>query len=896
MKNQFLLDRYNHFLKNIDIDSLMSNTEALYKLEYCQNFRGYHASADKTVELLKAANIPNIEKLTFPADGKTAYQDKITPLGWDVTTAKLTVKRAVGLQEGFAIADYERCPFELIKGSVGTAPEGMDVTLVDYQAMLAGANVKNALVVAPTNVRVGSSFITACLDLGAIGYITDFAKNDEDEPYGVQWCNAYTEHNGWHVIDGERDFIAFSIQPAIARKLRCAMASGPVICHLHSDARRFETTVDVVTACIPGRSSKEFWMLAHLYEPLSNDNSSGVAAVIETAKAIMQQGTPDYSLRMIFGLEYYGFAAYAAHRSNESLTAETIGGCNFDAMYLRREWNLKMNTPGPGTPFYGNIIMKVLTDTLAGEPGIPDIKYFNSYDSMYDDDTFLTDPTVGVPVMWPIRQHEKARWHNSVQVMDYLHADAFAVGTAINMTLVDACVNPNKEVIRSFPRLAEELMESEVSRAVGSVKEHLQRRLDITAADIATLSERFAEEKNSALKALWSKYAAVSAGVPDEIPTSPWRDYIAGITVSRATAGFPSDLARIPMDKRRPLPGAVIYGPLASILANMDGKRTLAEAVRNAEHEICRIIPDAELKKLVSAIFYLADCGYLSLNGFRGITKSDIVEALRQAGVKEGDFLLVHSSLSVFGYLNGGSPMVIEALKEAVGAKGTFLLPVLRNCFANIGGPNTAEKFRPYKKSNINAVWTGLLPRTFLEENPAEPFSNHITHAWCGWGAQAAEACAAHSMFEAPCSDNSPMKYALDHNAKIVHLGSHIGSTTFLHYLEDKFDLPGLSDILCVVSGSDDIPYNVAVPRNLPGCREFYRGEGKFFSAAAARGLEIKTSKLALGTVQVLDMQTLYNIGSELVKNDPFIFLHDEGTCANCDYWRKLYIQNHKQQ
>lgn len=897
MKNNFLLNRYRELHSAIDVESLMRNTEALYNLEYCQNFRGYHASADKTVEILKAAGIPNVEKITFPADGKAAYQDKITPLGWDATTGKLVVKSAAGLPEGFVIADYERCPFELIKGSVGTAPEGEEISLVSYAAMLSGANVKGALVVAPDNVRPQKDMLTACLDMGARGMITDFAKNDEAEPTGVQWSNAYTEHNNWHVVDGDREFISFSIQPAIGRKLRCAMANGPIRCFVQSDARRYETTVDVVTALVPGKSKKEFWMLAHLYEPLSNDNSAGVSAVIETARILMQQGTPDYSLRLVFGLEHYGFAAYAVHRGDKCLADETIGGCNFDAMYLRREWTLKMDTPGPGTPGYGNIILKELTDTLAGEPGIPDIEYRNSYNTMYDDDIFLSDSTTGVCTMWPIRKHDGAYWHNSKQVMDYIHADAFAVGTAINLTLVDACVNPKPEVINEFPRLAVELMEMEKARAVGSHKEHFNRRMEITAADISTLDERFAAVKETALKSLWDKTKELTANAADEIPHSPWRDYIENIVVSRSTTGFPFDLAKLPIKERRSLPGSVLYGPLSSVLANMDGKRNLAQVIRNVEHEISRLLPEAELKKLISSIFFLADSGYLSLNGFPGVTQSDVVKALREAGVKEGDFLLVHSSMSVFGYLNGGAEMMIEALKEAVGEKGTFLLPVLRNCFANIGGPNAAIKHRPYKKYNLDAIWTGHLPRTMLKKFPESPFSDHLTHAWCGWGAQAAEACKDHKFDDTPCSDRSPMAYALKHNGKIVHLGSRIGSTTFLHFLEEHFDLPGLSDVLCVVEGKDGVRYNVAMKKNLPGCREFYRESedtGKFFTAARAKGLEIKKSQLALGTILAMDMQSLYTIGGELCKKDPYIFLHDKGQCPNCDYWRSVYDQLHK--
>ena len=899
MKNMFLLERYKKLHDQLDVSSLINNTAALYECARKQTFSCYHAEAEKTVELLKAANIPNVEKIALPADGKTAYQDKIMPIGWEASTGKLSVKQAAGLPENFVLADFQRNAFELIKGSVGTLSGGEDIELIDYQSVLAGADATGKLVVAPLAVRPPREFFTQCLDLGARGYITDFARNYEALPEGVQWCNGYSEHNNWHTVADDREFIAFCLSPVNGRKLRTAMAQGKVICHMESDARRFESTVDIVTACIPGKSSKEFWMLAHLYEPLSNDNSAGVAAVIETAKVIMSQGVPEYSLRLVFAMEHYGFAAYHALRGNRNLSDEVIGGCNFDAMYLQKDWMIYMSVAGAGTPTYCNLILKELTDTLAGEENIPVLEYRNSFVAMYYDDSFLSDSTTGVPTMWPIRNHPDAWWHNSAQTMDYIDKQAFSVGTSINLTLVDACINPTREVIGKFAETAVELMAIENNRTVGSAKEHLQHRLNILAGDIATLDERFAGEKKTALEKLREKFTELSKDADDTIPHSPWRDYAADITVSRTMTGLPFDLANLPIKKRRFLPGSVLYGPLAAMLANCDGKRNLAEVIRATEHEICRLIDEKELKKLISAIFFLADNNYLSLNGFNGITKEDLLQALRAAGVKEGDFLLVHSSLSVFGYLNGGAAMVIEALKEAVGSTGTFLLPLLRNTFANLGGPGASIQYRYYDKNNIDAIWTGLLPRFMLENHLETACSDHITHAWCGWGAQAVEACSAHGMNEAPCSENSPMGYALRNNGKIIHLGSRIGATTFLHYLENQYQLPGLADALCMVKGSDGLPYAVSVPDNLPGCREFYSdttGRGKFFKAAQDRGLKIGCSQLDLGTILSMEMAELYTIGSELVQSDPFILLHDEGVCASCDHLRKLYQQKVKKQ
>src|SRR6476620_10567900 len=58
-----------------------------------------------------------------------------------------------------------------------------------------------------------------------------------------------------------------------------------------------------------------------------------------------------------------------------------------------------------------------------------------------------------------------------------------------------------------------------------------------------------------------------------------------------------------------------------------------------------------------------------------GISKFSLLADLQRIGIKKGDSLLVHSSLSKIGFVEGGPKTVIEALQEAVGEEGTLLFP-----------------------------------------------------------------------------------------------------------------------------------------------------------------------------------------------------------------------------
>ena len=54
-------------------------------------------------------------------------------------------------------------------------------------------------------------------------------------------------------------------------------------------------------------------------------------------------------------------------------------------------------------------------------------------------------------------------------------------------------------------------------------------------------------------------------------------------------------------------------------------------------------------------------------------TKERLVRSLRAAGVKEGADLLVHSSMSAIGYVEGGPKTVVDALREVIGPNANLL-------------------------------------------------------------------------------------------------------------------------------------------------------------------------------------------------------------------------------
>ena len=56
------------------------------------------------------------------------------------------------------------------------------------------------------------------------------------------------------------------------------------------------------------------------------------------------------------------------------------------------------------------------------------------------------------------------------------------------------------------------------------------------------------------------------------------------------------------------------------------------------------------------------------------VTQADIEEGVRALGLRAGDIVEVHSSLSRFGWVEGGAATVVDALMSVVGEEGTIVM------------------------------------------------------------------------------------------------------------------------------------------------------------------------------------------------------------------------------
>lgn len=155
--------------------------------------------------------------------------------------------------------------------------------------------------------------------------------------------------------------------------------------------------------------------------------------------------------------------------------------------------------------------------------------------------------------------------------------------------------------------------------------------------------------------------------------------------------------------------------------------------------------------------------------------KTELVEELKGIGLQEGMEIEVHSSLSSFGYVEGGAETVIEALMECVGKNGSIFMPALRLSPAmelteedrNMG---ITVKIKVLQE-NAQKTDMGIIADTFRQRDDVITGKGIIRTS--GWGKHAEQAAI------------GGLDYVIHNGGKALLLGVDIYKLTAMHYMED---------------------------------------------------------------------------------------------------------------
>ncbi len=435
------------------VQARVSGERALRHLAFLTSFHriqaspDYRRAAEQVAEWLRAWGL-HVEWHEFPArEGLTfwhwpSFQCWWAEEGWlDLISP-----------EHRRLADWEAVRLSLVPRSVswegeaelvhvpdGTRPE-------DYE----GVDVAGKVVL--TRAKL-ADVVREAVPRGAVAYV--YYGMREVPPFGREPRDAVPYTSFWYWNPDVPRATAFAVSPRTGEWLAelCEQArrgeGNPPRVRGRVRARLYDGTLEVVSATIPGQSSEEVLVVSHLCHPtpFANDNTSGVAANLETARVLaelVREGAlPPLkrTVRFLWMPEMTGTMAYlAAHQQGLS---RLVCGLNLDMVGERQDVTgsvLLLEHPSEAAPGFTAHLVAAIRDAVyttgtghASQGAFPLARLAETPFNGGSDHYILSDPTVGADtpmlIQWPDRFY-----HTTADTLDKVDPQSLANAAATAAT------------------------------------------------------------------------------------------------------------------------------------------------------------------------------------------------------------------------------------------------------------------------------------------------------------------------------------------------------------------------------------------------------------------------------------------------------------------------------
>lgn len=191
------------------------------------------------------------------------------------------------------------------------------------------------------------------------------------------------------------------------------------------------------------------------------------------------------------------------------------------------------------------------------------------------------------------------------------------------------------------------------------------------------------------------------------------------------------------------------------------------------------------------------------------VTQSDLVHDLLELGIKPGQTLLVHASVSSIGLVHGGAPAVLHALRAAVGDSGNIVAPtmtmensVTSRAHKELIAGMTAEQVRVYRQPGFDRDTTPSTSGRLGEALRTTPGAKRSAHPQSSFGAigPAAEELTAGHRLKSHLGEHSPLAKLYAMNASVLLLGVEYDRCSAFHLAEYRYvERPPTDKYRCVV-------------------------------------------------------------------------------------------------
>ena len=834
--------------------------------------------------------LSDVEVLRLPADGRTAHGGWVLPLAWTARSARLEL---VAPADGGSclVADWHACLHHLGMWSTSTPRGGVEAELVPIARIAAGASPRGCIILLDGGPEVQR--IVELQRAGALGVVTDHVqlykgiRDAADVEDAVAYLN-YAQPQ-WQVPPGDRGF-TFAVSPRTGRRLRALLERGPVRLHAQVDAELGEGELPVITGRLPGRTSQEILVTGHIDEPGANDNASGPMLALGVARVLSAQvrrgWRPERGLRFFFSVETR--ALNALMNLKPGLFRQGVWGLNLDMHGCdprRVRPRLQCNPNPPPLP---DPLLPLLQRTLPRMGGLT-----WRFGPMIDDNG-MGDPAVGVPTTL-VMQAPDLTYHTSLDKPDWLHPPSLRrMGLWTTALLGRLCSAGPREVVAlartsqrwSLARLREiegQKPEAPAAERAALLRHHVaqeRRRIEgwqrwisgdpfpWTGEPTPTLRRDQLSEAVAARLAI-ARLSRDLAGLAPAAPTAPDkpRDRIgreaARLVPQKTYRGF---LAAESLDaaQRQRLETAAgehfSWGAptwLNWALWWSGGKQTLADIATLLRHE-GREVP---LPRLVGTFRVLAELGFVRFRPY--LQEGDLRQALRAVGVKPGSLLMVHSSLSAFGYLAGGASTCLSGLRSVLGRRGTLAMPT--HSLNTLGHP----LYDPATSPSLVGAVTEAFRRL-----PGVRRSAHPTHSVAACGPLAEPLTTGHHAGMAPLARDGFWGRFVEADGWVLMMAP-MKSCTLMHACElwSGVPLPGYA-VPVLEGGRRRV-------REVPNGPWHSNWFARLHESLHAAG-HVASARLGEGEIQLLRARDVVEAGQRLFRDNPLTVCKDRCVCAFC--------------
>ena len=230
--------------------------------------------------------------------------------------------------------------------------------------------------------------------------------------------------------------------------------------------------------------------------------------------------------------------------------------------------------------------------------------------------------------------------------------------------------------------------------------------------------------------------------------------------------------------------------------------------------------------------------------------KSDLVNGLKELGLKKNDIVLMHSSFRSLGDFEGTADDVIDAFMSVLGPKGALIVPV----FGALGV--LTERLKARKDAFVSEAPVGTL---------------------AGIGGRAKDVLSGHWESETAHGEGSPFLKIADAGGYVCLLGVDQDRNTTLHSAEAILKLPYL--------GSHTEKCKDPKGKEVTRTWNFYPGPHRDFIGLDHIMREsgiMEVLRIGDAQVRLIKMKDMLELMVELGDEDPAFALCDNPACADC--------------